>query len=403
MKARALAWLTAAVLCLVAATASAQPERNATAAEAAVRDAAAEGDAGEELDAAFTVVGGDAGVEGDSAISAMPRGRGLPIVVRVATQFVEVLNLEENDETFTATVDVRIQWDDLRHRLDLDPEEGSGEYREWRGAEADTRLGEIWSPDVRIANMVDEPTSQHRVLRIHRTGHVELLQRTRATFRSPIDASRFPFDEQMLQVVIESQRDNLGEVAFDWRQEDLEFSQAANGVSIPGWSPKQVSLRRENLSGWHGNLHARTYAELAIERSAARTAPAIFIPLLASLLIPLLAIWLNRAARGQFAIEAFELTNVVVGGLFAVIALNFTVNAEYKVIAAGDNTVSRLFALNYTTLGVSLAVNILLYRFNLVLRWFGPLVQEQVFRFCLWSIPLLSLSTAAAIVAAAMW
>ena len=34
--------------------------------------------------------------------------------------------------------------------------------------------------------------------------------------------------------------------------------------------------------------------------------------------------------EGEFQIEAFEQANVIVGGLFAVIALNFTLNAEYR-------------------------------------------------------------------------
>lgn len=106
--------------------------------------------------------------------------------------------------------------------------------------------------------------------------------------------------------------------------------------------------------------------------------------------------------QGSFAVEAFELTNVVVGGLFAVIALNFTVNAEYKIIASGDNTVSRLFALNYFTLGVSLVINIAVYRFRLVTKLFGHHVEEQVYQACLWAVPVLSIGTAAAIVLAAM-
>jgi hypothetical protein len=53
---------------------------------------------------------------------------------------------------------------------------------------------------------------------------------------------------------------------------------------------------------------------------------------------------------GRFQIETFELVNIIIGGLFAVIALNFTVNTLYQVLGSGDNPVSRLFALNYSRL-----------------------------------------------------
>ena len=59
---------------------------------------------------------------------------------------------------------------------------------------------------------------------------------------------------------------------------------------------------------------------------------------------------------------------MIIGGLFAVIALNFTVNSVYQVLGSGDNPVSRLFALNYVALGVSLLVNVLLFRFGVVER-----------------------------------
>lgn len=105
--------------------------------------------------------------------------------------------------------------------------------------------------------------------------------------------------------------------------------------------------------------------------------------LLAWLLIPLLAIWLNRVEDGAFQIETFELVNIIIGGLFAVIALNFTVNSVYEVLESGDNPINRLFALNYVTLAVSLAVNLLLFRFRVVERAFGIYVQGS--SICSWS------------------
>lgn len=330
----------------------------------------------------------------------LPLARGLPVLVRVAAQFVEVQSVDENDEAFTGTLDLRMQWDDPRVAVDAaDAPDG---YREWRGPEADAKLDAMWWPAVQLDNLVGDAAHQFRGLRVTTDGHVELMQRTTGAFRCAFDAARFPFDTQRLQVALSIPHATEDQVDLDFRQDDLDFSRQGESLSVAGWTPDLVTLRRDPLGGWHGEQHARVVAELEIARQAERTAPAIFIPLLASLLIPLLAVWLNRVRRSRFTVEAFELTNVVVGGLFAVIALNFTVNAEYRVIASGDNTVSRLFALNYLTLGASLLINIAVYRFNVVSRLFGPMVEEQVYRACLWAVPVLSLSTAAAIVAAAM-
>ena len=71
-------------------------------------------------------------------------------------------------------------------------------------------------------------------------------------------------------------------------------------------------------------------------------------------------------------------------------------------LGSTDNTVRRLFALNYLALALSLIINLTLFRFNLPLRWFGRYVQEQVFLFLSWAVPLLVLATAVATLLVAM-
>ncbi len=122
-----------------------------------------------------------------------------------------------------------------------------------------------------------------------------------------------------------------------------------------------------------------------------------------AMLIPLLVLWLNSVEDGNFTIDAFELTNISIGGLFAVVGLNFTVNSSFVKLAAGDNPVMRLFALNYFLLGLSIALCILLYRFNVVKRVFGPHIQEEFYGLINWAIPLLVFGTATAIMALAIF
>jgi hypothetical protein len=63
--------------------------------------------------------------------------------------------------------------------------------------------------------------------------------------------------------------------------------------------------------------------------------------------------------------------------------------------------VTRLFALNYTTLALSLVVNLLLFRFGLATRWFGKHAQDVLFRAITWGLPLAAMATAIAIILAA--
>lgn len=97
-------------------------------------------------------------------------------------------------------------------------------------------------------------------------------------------------------------------------------------------------------------------------------------------------------------IETFELSNILIGGLFAVIALNFTISVDHPMLVNGDNAVTRLLALNYLCLAVNLVINVAVFRFDLIGRFFGKHVLTQVFRYLTWALPLCVLSTAAAII-----
>ncbi len=149
--------------------------------------------------------------------------------------------------------------------------------------------------------------------------------------------------------------------------------------------------------------HARVVASLEIAREPGSVIAPIFIPLFASLLIPLPGIWMNRVEDGVFQIETFEFVNLIVGGLFAVIALNFTVNSTYQALGSGDNPVSRLFGLNYADPGRQPdGQHRCCSASTWSSRWFGPYVQEQLYMFLVWAVPLLVLVTAASVILVAM-
>jgi hypothetical protein len=157
------------------------------------------------------------------------------------------------------------------------------------------------------------------------------------------------------------------------------------------------------VSGWNGDRYAKITASLNVQRVASSTVATIFIPLFASLLIPFLATWMNKVQDGGFAVDAFELANIVIGGLFAVIALGFTISSTYPIVVANDSTVTRLIGLNYVALSVGLVIAVVFYRYSLPKLLFGACVQEQMFKFLTWAFPLtfLSIGLAFVLVAAA--
>jgi hypothetical protein len=289
-----------------------------------------------------------------------------------------------------------LQW--LDTRLHHAPEEVPLGYREWRGEAVATQLAGMWHPEIGLANLRGEPSRQSQSLRLYPDGRVELLRRVSGTFAAALDVRRFPFDHQALLVELAAQNVTTDKVSLDFRQDDLAFSQPDPGIDIHGWTVGAVDLERSPLPGWYGESYSRLRVALHVDRRAIETVPGLLVPLLASLLIPLLATWLNRSRNGKFEIEAFELTNIIIGGLFAVIALNFTINSERSILASGANTVSLLFGLNYLTLACALVINVSLFRFNAVRAIAGRHVQHETFRFITWALPIATGATALALI-----
>ncbi|MGH6768269.1 MAG: hypothetical protein ACRECO_04525 [Xanthobacteraceae bacterium] len=334
------------------------------------------------------------------AQTSLPTGKGLPVQVKVGVAFVDIVSFKESTGIFNGTVDVRLRWQDLRLRRPAG--EANDPPRVYRGAAATAQASKIWVPAAELANQRGKVAYTTTGLRIYPDGTIELIKRTAGDFATNFNVERFPFDRQKLRIDVAVRDQDTDAIALVFEQSDLDFSRAAAKASLDGWDLGFVALRSEPLAGWHGASHPRVVASLEIIRQPGTIIAAVFIPLFASLLIPLLAIWLNRVDDGIFQIETFELVNIIIGGLFAVIALNFTVNSVHEVLGSGDNPVNRLFALNYVTLGLSLLVNVLLFRYGVVERMFGRYVQEQLYIYLTWAIPTLALTMAAAVVLVAV-
>jgi hypothetical protein len=324
-------------------------------------------------------------------LTTIPTGSGLPVVVHIGVSVLELHSFDDVKGEYEASTDVRTCWHDTRLRFVA--QGAASEYQEYRGKEAEERLAKLWTPTVDVANRLETVGYVGRRLRIYADGELELIVRSTGRFKVNVDVSRFPFDVQALSQQLIVRDETTDRVGLHFDKDDEEFSRALSTVNLDAWGIGDVDLDADLVSGWNGDRYARVTASLLVTRSPASGLTTIFIPLLASLLIPLLTLWMNRPTREGFEVEAFELANMGIGGLFSVIALSLAVTSSYGSIGGSDNTVTRLFALNYATLALSLAIVVLFYRGNLVLRLFGPYVHEQVFRFLLWALPLLTLGT----------
>ena len=336
------------------------------------------------------------GKTGEPDLTSIPTGGGLPVMVGVAVSVIEVQSFDDVKGEFEAATDLRLRWSDPRLRYHATGV--AGKYMEYRGKAAEERLEKLWVPNLDVANRIETSGYVGHRLRVFADGQVETMLRSTGRYKIDLDVKNFPFDTQALKQTLIVREQTTDEVVLHFDKDDEEFSRAMKSVQLDSWEIGDVDLEGDLAGGWNGDQYSRITASLIVKRLPSTGLTTIFIPLLASLLIPLLALWMNRATPEGFEVEAFELANMGIGGLFSVIALSYAVSSAYGSIAGSDNTVTRLFALNYATLAVALVVVVVFFQRNVVLRHFGPYVHEQVFKFLLWALPVLTLGTSIAFV-----
>jgi hypothetical protein len=329
----------------------------------------------------------------------LPRGAGLPLAVQTGVAVAELHSFDENEGTFEATIDLRLRWRDAR----LARADGNlaAPPLTLRDEAAVQQLAKMWSPNIVLANQVGEVLQNMQGLQIFPDGTVENLRRLRAVFKTGVNFDKFPFDRQKLTFEIVVNDRSVNEVILRTLQADIDFSKVSNSVQLAGWNAGLVDLSSVPLAGWYSSSNARVIASVDVTRQPGLAVASIYIPLIASLLIPLLALWFNRMEEGVFQVETFELVNIIIGGFFAVIALNFTVLSSYPALADGNNSVMKLLALNYCTLAMGLLISIVFGRFNVLSNLFGVMVQEQAYTLLMWALPLGLAATVAAIIGAA--
>ncbi len=329
-------------------------------------------------------------------LTSLPLGRGLPVFVNIGTFVVELLSFDDVKGEYEATTDLRLRWSDSRLRFAATG--STARYIEYRGKQAKEQLAKLWLPNVDVVNRAETTGYVGHRLRVFEDGQIETIVRTTGRYKIGVDVQNFPFDVQSLKHTVLLREQTADQVMLRFDQDDEEFSRAGAEVALDSWKIGDVDLDSDLAGGWNGDKYSRVTASLIVSRYPGTGMTTIFIPLIASLLIPLLALWMNKATPEGFDIEAFELANMGIGGLFSVIALSYAVSSAYGSIAGSDNTVTRLFALNYATLAISLGIVVLLFRCNFVHRLFGSYVHEQTYRFLLWAVPLLTFGTSIAFV-----
>lgn len=124
----------------------------------------------------------------------------LPVEVKTAFRLVRLISIDEREQTFKANIYLTFDWVDTRLVFTPRPDEKARIYVEDAVPE---QLKKIWWPQIEYMN-TNNPVFNNRTLFIFPDGRVRYYMGMTGDFRFPSDYKRFPFDQQNLQVLVDS-------------------------------------------------------------------------------------------------------------------------------------------------------------------------------------------------------
>lgn len=287
-----------------------------------------------------------AGARADAASEAVtPPPGARPIPIEVGFYLLNLVSVDERSETFEADVYLDLVWKDPR--LGFEPKPGEPAFRTFLGDAAGDRLVEIWWPDLEFVNTAS-PDITNRTLYIRSDGTVRYRLGLSGVFRTSLDLRRFPFDEQVLDIRLQSFEGDAELLVFEPESMRMGYNARDDfaGLTILG-----VSARTETsvVEGWN-----EQYSELVIEIAVQRS-PSFF---LWTVFLPVALVLLLSATIFFVDIEGFhDRVAISLACFLACVATQFAMSFNLPRISY-LTPIDRLFLVTYGCMSLGVAVSV---------------------------------------------
>jgi len=169
-----------------------------------------------------------------------PGPKGSKIPVKIGFFVIDIKEIDDMEQTFTADIWFNETWNDPRLS-----EKALGKSIE----KCIYQSHEIWMPNLVVVNRNKGDHLMKKVARVDNEGNVNIQQRYVGDLTSDLDFSDFPFDEQILHFILAAVGPDRNYIAFEV---DNDKTGQRNNFSAEGWSIKLIdaNANAELLKSW---------------------------------------------------------------------------------------------------------------------------------------------------------
>ncbi len=309
---------------------------------------------------------------GESETGITPPPGETPVPVQVGIYLIDITNIDETRNTFDVELDVQVRWTDTR--MAFDAETAGTDRRVYVGPKADKFFDGLWTAQIVLANPVGQMGTGARKVTLHADGRIEISAQVNSTVRTNLDYRRFPFDSQVLPIILES---------FAWNNSVVEL---VPDLDRTGFAP-EFSLSEWDIEALDSNVadvlrvrdatpFSNINYEVRIQRQSGYYIWKIFLTVFIIVSLTWVVFWMSDERLGRRA-------GVSSSGILTVIAYQFVTTStlprvSYLTVADLVMTVSII------TIAATMVVSVLVDRIG----YENNAGQLRVDKACRWIFPL---------------
>ena len=312
---------------------------------------------------------------GESEAGITPPPGENPVPVQVGIFLIDITNIDETRNTFDVELDVLVRWTDTR--MAFDREVAGTDRRVYVGPKAEKFFDGLWTAQIVLANPVGQMGIGARKVTVHADGRIEISAQVNSTLRTNLDYRSFPFDSQVLPIILES---------FAWNNKVVELvpDQDRTGFApefaLAEWDVETLDSRVGDVKRVRDTVPFSTINyEIRIERQSGYYLWKIFLTVIIIVSLTWVVFWMSDERLGRRA-------GVSSSGILTVIAYQFVTTSTLPRVSY-LTVADRVMTVSILTIAATMVVSVFVDRIG----YENKAAQLRVDKACRWIFPLVYL------------
>ncbi len=283
--------------------------------------------------------------------------------VDIGLYVIDISNVNAVENTYRLEGLIDLSWCDPRFTVNT-KEKHHEIYLE---EDAATKLNRIWWPSITFVNEVGEYFRKNEELMIMANGTVEYREKFSVELKSFFDLEKFPFDEQTLDVEIESFAWNENEVILKLNQQKTGFNPSLN---LPEWDIGDLQTEIKKTQEVRSKVPFDKFLmQIKLVRKPGFYLWKVIIPLIILVIISWSVFWMSEESLADRI--SFSLT-----GILTVVAYQFLISENLPNISY-LTLMDAILSLSFLAIALTVAENIIVNWFKMEnLKFLGNKVDR---------------------------